>query len=170
MVTLFNHGGPVKIYLDDERVAPNDWVHTHTAKQTIALLENGVVVTHLSLDHDLGDEKEVGTGYDVLLWMEEEVYTNRYYLPPPTITVHSANSGARPKMESAIESIKNRFNMNIMWTEEEGTVDEDWGSVGTVRDPACPVCGDRKVVANTFGEDEIEYEACGVCSPSSESS
>ena len=46
-----------------------------------------------------------GTGYDVLVWLEEAVAT-RSFPPPPEITVHSANAGARPKMEAAIASIR----------------------------------------------------------------
>ena len=39
--------------------------------EAIALLESGAV-EELSLDHDLGDD-ERGTGYDVVLWIEEAV-------------------------------------------------------------------------------------------------
>ena len=94
----------MKVYLDDQREAPEGWTRTYTARATIALVEAGGV-THLSLDHDLGENiDEVGTGYDVLLWIEEQVATCGQ--SPPEITVHSANVGARPKMELAIESIR----------------------------------------------------------------
>lgn len=93
----------MKVYLDDEREAPEGWMRTYTAKATIHMLESRRV-THLSLDHDIGPEEEVGTGYDVLLWLEEQVALKGFV--PPEIDVHSANEGARPKMELAIESIK----------------------------------------------------------------
>ena len=67
-----------------------------------SLLEQGNV-THLSLDHDLGDD-ERGTGYDVVLWIEEAVATRSFI--PPQMTVHSANSSARVKMEAGIRSIE----------------------------------------------------------------
>lgn len=51
----------------------------------------------LSLDHDHGDD-ERGTGYDVVLWIEEAVMTRGF--KPPKITVHSANSSARIKMQA----------------------------------------------------------------------
>jgi hypothetical protein len=69
--------------------------------EAIALLETGRV-TELSLDHDLGDD-ERGTGYDVVLWIEEAVITRGFV--PPKIFVHSANSSARQKMEMGIRAI-----------------------------------------------------------------
>lgn len=69
--------------------------------EAIALLETGEVAV-ISLDHDLGDD-ERGTGYDVLLWIEEAVALRGF--DPPEMRVHSANSSARLKMEAAIASI-----------------------------------------------------------------
>lgn len=66
------------------------------------MLESGLV-TELSLDHDLGDD-ERGTGYDVVLWVEEAVALRGFV--PPTITVHSANTSARIKMEAGIRAIE----------------------------------------------------------------
>jgi len=60
-------------------------------------------VTEVSLDHDLGDD-ERGTGNDVILWIEEQVYTNSFV--PPKIYVHSANSSAKQKMLLGINSIE----------------------------------------------------------------
>ncbi|MDE1348062.1 cyclic-phosphate processing receiver domain-containing protein [Vibrio aestuarianus] len=48
-------------------------------EEAIALLKQGTV-TEISLDHDLGDD-EHGTGYDVVLWIEEAVAT-RGFQPP----------------------------------------------------------------------------------------
>jgi len=93
----------VKVYLDDERVPPEGWVLVRWPDEVIDLLKTGEV-THLSLDHDLGDDGR-GTGYDVLLWLEEQVFNNKFF-KVPEMKVHSANSGARPKMESAIRSIQ----------------------------------------------------------------
>lgn len=44
-----------------------------------------------------------GTGYDVVLWIEEMVATTDFL--PPEIVVHSANLSARAKMEAGIRSI-----------------------------------------------------------------
>lgn len=92
----------MKVYLDDERPVPNGWTLVRWPEEAINLLITGQV-TEISLDHDLGDD-EHGTGYDVILWIEEAVATTQFM--PPHITVHSANSSARQKMELGIENIK----------------------------------------------------------------
>ena len=92
----------MKVYLDDERPTPDGWVPVRWPEEAISLLEGGQV-TDLSLDHDLGDDAH-GTGYDVLLWVEEAVATRGFV--PPRMRVHSANSSARLKMEQAIERIE----------------------------------------------------------------
>ena len=92
----------MKVYLDDERVTPEGWTRTYWPEDTIALLKTGTV-THISLDHDLGND-EHGTGYDVVLWIEEAVMTQGF-IPPLEMRVHSANSSARQKMEAGIQSI-----------------------------------------------------------------
>ena len=65
------------------------------------MLETGDVL-EISLDHALGDD-ERGTGYDVLLWIEEAVAVRGF--EPPKMSVHCANSSARQKMEAAIATI-----------------------------------------------------------------
>ncbi len=94
----------MKVYLDDERQTPKGWVRTYTPSQTIELLQTGVV-EELSLDHDLGDDDGVGTGYDVLLWLEEQVIVNGF-VSPKIIHVHSSNSSAKQKMLAAIDVIQ----------------------------------------------------------------
>lgn len=91
----------MRVYLDDERATPDGWVRVYWPDEAIALLETGDVV-EISLDHDLGDD-ERGTGYDVLLWIEEAVAVRGF--EPPKMSVHSANSSARQKMEAAIATI-----------------------------------------------------------------
>jgi len=92
----------MKVYLDDERIAPQGWRQTRWPDEVIALLQTEDV-TDLSLDHDLGDD-ERGTGYDVILWLERAVATEGFM--PPRLSVHSANSSARMKMEAGIRSIQ----------------------------------------------------------------
>lgn len=91
----------MRVYLDDERKAPQGWVQVRWPEDAITLLRTGQVM-EISLDHDLGDD-ERGTGYDVLLWLEEQVYVNDFR--PPMIHIHTANSSARQKMEAAVISI-----------------------------------------------------------------
>jgi hypothetical protein len=80
----------MRVFLDDERATPDGWVRVYWPEEAIALLETGEVEV-LSLDHDLGDD-ERGTGYDVVLWIEEAVALRGF--SPPNIAVHSANSSA----------------------------------------------------------------------------
>ena len=99
----------MKVFLDDERTPPAGWILAKTPKQTIDLLKSGRV-TELSLDHDLGGDDTIGTGYDVLLWLEEQVYLH-HFKAPSIIKVHSSNASARGKMEQAIRSIQNKSNL-----------------------------------------------------------
>ena len=75
------------------------------------MLKNGQV-SEIGLDHDLGDD-ERGTGYDVVLWIEEAVVTQGYV--PPKMSVHSANPPARQKMQLAIKRIL-RFVSAATWS------------------------------------------------------
>jgi hypothetical protein len=93
----------MKIYLDDERQAPDGWLLCRWPEEVIAHLRTGQVVA-LSLDHDLGDVDDRRSGYTVLLWIEEQVATTGF-VPPTEIRVHSANASAKQKMLLAIENI-----------------------------------------------------------------
>jgi hypothetical protein len=95
----------MRVYLDDERETPEGWRRVYWPDEAIALLETGLV-TEISLDHDLGDDTR-GTGYDVLLWIEEAVAMRDF--SPPAMRVHSANSAARARMEQAIQAIENQL-------------------------------------------------------------
>ena len=96
----------MKVFLDDLRQTPEGWTHVYWPDEAIALLKTGKV-DEISLDHDLGDD-ERGTGYDIILWIEEAVATEGFV--PPKISVHSANSAARARMESGIASIERLAN------------------------------------------------------------
>ena len=95
----------MRVYLDDERSTPAGWVRVYWPDEAIALLEAGLV-SEISLDHDLGDD-ERGTGYDVVLWIEEAVAVRGFV--PPRMHVHSANSSAREKMLAGIRAIEGRI-------------------------------------------------------------
>lgn len=73
--------GPIRLWVDDLRPAPDEWVHVTTSAQAISVLRTGRVV-ELSLDHDLGGDD---TTRPVVLWMcEREVW-------PAIVHVHTAN-------------------------------------------------------------------------------
>lgn len=103
----------MKMWLDDERPAPEGWIHAKTVEEAIRLLGTGSVV-EASLDHDLGmcgeciggfDGKALqckhrGTGYELVLWMaENEVW-------PQSVRVHSMNPVGRSNMLQIIGRYK----------------------------------------------------------------
>jgi len=112
----------IKVFLDDDRPTPPGWIHARWPEDVIELLKIGGV-TEISLDHDLADPfvKEQGycssirerTGYDVLLWIEEQVALHDFI--PPIIHIHTANSSAREKMEAARESIIKLVEAKAEW-------------------------------------------------------
>lgn len=95
-------GAAMRIYLDDTRDAPQGWVRAYWPREVIKLLQHNEVAV-ISLDHDLGDDKR-GTGYDVLAWIEEQVFLHGW-TPPAQIIVHSANGPAKERMLAAIAAI-----------------------------------------------------------------
>lgn len=112
-----------KLWLDDERDPrewlphmrwmrgrPSEdfdgWVWVKTAQEAITLIATGEV-TIASLDHDLGDESEVGNGNQVLLDLDERSFLDEDFLIPE-VHVHSSNTGARPRMELAVAALERR--------------------------------------------------------------
>lgn len=93
----------MKVYLDDKRLTPEGWTRCFWPDEVIALLRTGEV-THLSLDHDLGDDVR-GTGYHVILWLEEQVALHGFD-PPVSIEVHSDNGPGRDRMLAGVRSIR----------------------------------------------------------------
>jgi hypothetical protein len=100
----------MKVFLDDVRTPPEGWVHVRWPSDVFKLLETNEV-THLSLDHDLGDAENADhegrierTGYTVMLWLEEKVFFDRAY-KVPEITFHSDNSVGVQKMRASLTKI-----------------------------------------------------------------
>ncbi|OAI58848.1 hypothetical protein RSP795_22535 [Ralstonia solanacearum] len=92
----------MKVFLDDERETPDGWHRVYWPEEAIQLLATGSV-KKISLDHDLGDDVH-GTGYDVILWIEEAVALRGFN--PPKITIHSANASAAEKMRAGVRTIE----------------------------------------------------------------
>lgn len=98
----------MKIFLDDMRPAPdNSWILVKTPQEAIKLIMSGQV-EEASLDHDLGAGQP--TGYDLLKWVEEEVFNNNF--EPPIFHIHSANPVGRRNMYAAIKKIKQQVIAN----------------------------------------------------------
>ncbi len=105
-------GQLLRLWVDDERPAPDGWARVTTAAEAIRIL--GAYEVHdMSLDHDLGHcEKCVGckgykskcgcqchwSGYSVALFMAT---TGRW--PEKKPTCHSANPAGKANIEATIE-------------------------------------------------------------------
>ncbi len=94
--------GWVLLWLDDVRPAPIGWTLVKTVEAAKELLAKGNVY-QASLDHDLGDDENVGTGYTLVCWMEESGHW-----PINGTAVHSANPVGRRRMQVAIDRWYNR--------------------------------------------------------------
>jgi hypothetical protein len=94
----------MKVFLDDLRDTPDGWTRAYWPDEAVAFLETGDV-SDLSLDHDLGDDAR-GTGYDVIIWIEEAVVLRGFR--SPRIAVHSANPAATERMKAGIAAIEAR--------------------------------------------------------------
>ena len=102
MTIRHDFGDAERLWLDDLRLPPDGWLWAKTAWEAIDILKSRVIV-EVSLDHDLGDDQVLGTGLDVLRWIEEQVATREY--APPILHVHSMNPVGRARMQAAIEAI-----------------------------------------------------------------
>lgn len=95
----------MKLWLDDVRTPPDDtWTWVKTVDDAIAVLTTGVV-THASLDHDLGLINDgtawhplADTGYDLVLWMADDGIW-----PTDSIVIHSANSVGATNMRAVVD-------------------------------------------------------------------
>ena len=90
----------VKIWLDDIRDAPNDYIHVRSvnnAKFVInQLIERGYEI-ELDLDHDLGDyASDGGDAIYLVRWLaENEIY--------PAVKLHTMNPVVRENMQAIID-------------------------------------------------------------------
>ena len=91
----------MKLYLDDVRECPKDWIPLRYVRDMIQLLEEQDV-SEISLDHDLGELEPVGLA--VLQWIERKVFEDGF--TPPKMYVHSMNPVGRKNMLLAIRKIE----------------------------------------------------------------
>lgn len=95
----------IKVYVDDIRTAPEGWTTFRTAEEAWPFLqENWAYISDISLDHDLGEGE---TGYDLLCKIEKLAIADCPDCIHPQIHIHTANTGARAKMELAADKLNN---------------------------------------------------------------
>jgi hypothetical protein len=112
----FPREGEVRVFLDDDnedRRAPEGWVHLRTVREVCMLILQGRVV-ELSLDNDLNGDVACGVGYQVIDFLEELHGTeDRPLWPRDGITFHTANPEGRNTMRRAIESLPRRLPVEV---------------------------------------------------------
>lgn len=92
----------MKLWLDDEREAPEGWTRVYTVAEAYDLVLSDDC-THVSLDHDLGTGD--ATGYTVACIIEDRAHNDPDWVIP-VITCHSANPVGRKRIEQVIERLK----------------------------------------------------------------
>ena len=95
----------LKIWLDDVREAPTDYIRTHSVNETKQLvlksLNQGIKTIYFDLDHDLGEY--AGDGGDAIKlvdWLLENYYDKNMDF---TFHIHSMNPVGADNMKRAIE-------------------------------------------------------------------
>lgn len=104
-----------KLYLDDERIEPIEWLRITTAENCMKILETyPYEIEQLSLDHDLDDhvntrtgycEPAPLTGYDVTCWLERQAFDGNWMYVPKILMCHSDNPVGRKRILQAFEKI-----------------------------------------------------------------
>lgn len=101
-----------KIWLDDNRPAPEGWLWVKTAQAAIDAIVQ-YKPTHISLDNDLGIIEVVGEGYHVAQFIEQGAYYK--VISPMHVIVHTQNY---PRGRQMVEAIRKAI--------------EYWGNEGSV--------------------------------------
>lgn len=99
----------IKVWLDDERPAPEGWKKCLWPEQVIMLIVSAGLsgkfeVTDISLDHDLGEDNG-RTGYDVIRYIQKQLVTGQWNGNVPNLYCHSDNPVGRKHIELGIASI-----------------------------------------------------------------
>ena len=93
-----------KLWLDDARPAPDNswtWVKTYDdALATLASLSSDDIYQVISV--------EAKTGYDVICWIEEQIFNGDMDIPNE-IRCHSANQAGKKRIELAVKNIQKRL-------------------------------------------------------------
>lgn len=92
----------MRLWVDDERPAPEGWTHALNAGEALLLLSTGEV-EELSLDNDLGLESR--EGWEIANWIEARV-REQSLVPPMSMKCHSGNPAARKRIEATFEAIR----------------------------------------------------------------
>ena len=102
------------LYLDDERSPKTDreWVIVRSYDAFVAIIEERGLPSHMSLDHDLGEDSK--SGFKCAKWLVERCLDEGWDLTPVDINVHSANTVGRENIRGLLEGFQRH-------QQEEGT-------------------------------------------------
>jgi hypothetical protein len=98
----------MRLFLDDVRDPSyvgwfgEDIIVCRTATNAIEILRSGLVV-EMSLDHDLGEQKDKLSGYDVACWIEQAIYEGKLFRVPRW-SVHSSNPTGAERIRATLIS------------------------------------------------------------------
>lgn len=102
----------MKLWVDDEREPPDrTWLIARSVRAATELLRTwSHGITHLSLDHDLGDHD----GYSLVTWMESRVHYHGWE-PPDTLLCHSMNPVGRERIQRGFAAMR-RANQAVTYS------------------------------------------------------
>lgn len=92
-----------KLYLDDLRPIPQDFVGLRSYTEFVAYIEANNLPDFISFDHDLGIEE---SGYDCAKWLVN--YCLDHNLRLPEFEVHSQNPVGKVNILALLNNFKNR--------------------------------------------------------------
>lgn len=120
----------MKLWLDDERPAPNGWRQAFNyAEFEAILLANTKQITHVSLDHDLGSK--IHTGYDAACLLERLAHQEKLRADIQ-VAVHSANPVGCKRMAAAIRAARisiiynNKDPYCVWWSSDVSVQSQPW--------------------------------------------
>lgn len=94
----------MKIWLDDVRTAPHEFIHVKNIKELKSLLKtNTTEIEIMSFDHDLGEDTK--DGYQIAKWLAEN-HLDRW---PKEIKVHSSNPPGAENIKAFDIFVRNRL-------------------------------------------------------------
>lgn len=103
---LLNENEEWKLFLDDVRNPKgNGYIVARTVEEAKQLFKKKGFPSHMSLDHDLGEDKKgnlLPTGYDFVKWITKEYQDKK--LPEFTFNIHSANPVGVDNMKSLLNN------------------------------------------------------------------
>lgn len=96
----------MKVFLDDMRSPPDmTWTLVRSYDEFVNLIQSNNLITHLSFDHDLGDE--VHDGYNATKWFVELAMDNKEIaLNLKIVIAHSDNTPGRENIAAYFESAR----------------------------------------------------------------